>query len=104
VSPLLFLALVGVYALGVAGVVTAGSIVESAPVAAVDLDERPAIIRSEPVAERILIARQSRRRDDAMKSLHRAVESLERAFTPVTARRTRSDVAPPGSLRSTRSH
>jgi hypothetical protein len=108
VSPLLFLALAGVYVLGVAGVVAAGSmpgsIVKSAPVAAADLEERLAAIRSEPVAERFLMARQSRRRDDAMKSLHRVVESLERAFTPVTARRTRSDVAAPGSLRATRSH
>jgi hypothetical protein len=104
----LFLALGGVYLLGIAGVVVAGSIVESPPPKdPVGLEERLAAVREAARPTGTIIARRRRRRRhraDAAGSFHRAVESITRAFTPVVTRRMSSDVATSGSLRSARSH
>jgi hypothetical protein len=117
VSAPLFLALVAVYVVGVAGVVAAGTIVESRPEDPRDLDDRLALIRETTApgtiiaphprhsrrARRVRRPRSSHRRADASRSLYRAVESIARAFTPVVSQRMRSDVATSGSLRSARS-
>ena len=105
-APLL-LALGGIYLLGIAGVVVAGSIVESTTKDPGALDERLAAIRETARPEDTIIARRPRRlrrRADAAGPFHGAVESVARAFMPVVTRRTRSDVATSGSLRSARSH
>jgi hypothetical protein len=104
VSALLLLALVGVYVLGIAGVVVAGSIVESPAKEAVGLDERLAAVRETAAPEGTIIAGRPRRRADTAAPLRGAIESIARAFTPVVTRRMRSDVATSGSLRSARSH
>ena len=103
-SALLVFALGGIYLLGIAGVVVAGSIVESPPTDPGGLDERLAAVSEAAAPEGTIIARRPRRRADTAGSLHRAIESLARAFTPVVARRMRSDVATSGSFRSARSH
>jgi hypothetical protein len=112
VSSLLFFALVGVYVLGIAGVVVAGSIVESPPRDPRGLDDRLALIRETTTPTGTIIARRprhtrrprgTRRRANTARSLHGAIESITCAFTPVVTRRMRSDVATSGSLRSARS-
>jgi hypothetical protein len=102
VSAWLFFALVGVYVLGIAGVVVAGSIVESVPVDPGDLDDRLARVRENAEPAGTIIARRSGHAD-AAKSWRAAIESIACAFTPVGTRRMRSDVATSGSLRSVRS-
>ncbi len=107
-SALFLLALGGIYLLGIAGVVVAGSIVESTPPNDPGgLDERLAAVREVAAPHGTIIARRrrrSRRRADTARSSHGAIESIARAFTPVVTRRMRSDVATSGSLRSARSH
>ncbi len=114
-SALLFLALVGVYALGVAGVVVAGSLPGARPSSNAgsraddgpDLDERLAVVRETATPDGTIIAgrpRRPRRRANTAALRRRAVESIARAFTPVVTRRMRSDVATSGSFRSARAH
>jgi hypothetical protein len=113
VSALLFFAFVGVYVLGVAGVVVAGTIVEPRPDDSHGLEDRLVLARETTAPHGTIIARHPRysrhqpgkhHRADAARSLHGAIESVTRAFTPVVTRRMRSDVATSGSLRSARSH
>jgi hypothetical protein len=110
---MLFFALVGVYLLGIAGVVAAGSNVESRPANSRGLENRLALVRETTTPNDTIIARRphhtrrprgSGHRADTAPSLHGAIESIARAFTPVVTRRMRSDVATSGSLRSARSH
>jgi hypothetical protein len=102
-SATLFFALVGVYVLGIAGVVAAGSIVESPPDDPGGLEDRLARVRENVEPEGTIIARRSRRAD-AGTARRGAVESIARAFTPVGTRRMRSDVATSGPLRSAHPH
>jgi hypothetical protein len=103
VSSLLCLALVGVYAVGVAGVVVAGSLPGSRAHTGTDLDERLAVVRETATPEDTIIAHRPRRRADTRAPRRGAVESIARAFAPVVPRRMRSDVAASGSFRSARS-
>jgi hypothetical protein len=101
-TALLFFALVGVFVLGIAGVVIAGSLVGEGEAEPLSLEDRLALVRTTAPPEGLIVSRRSRRGADAAQSLHRVLESIAGAFAPVVARRMRSDGAASRSLRSAR--